>query len=71
MTAHARTIGAALFSTIAATATAAHLAAHAGAASATAAVHGCTVAMAWGMAILPAAAIPVAALINAPVPRSR
>jgi MFS family permease len=62
-------IGAALLNTIAATATAGYLAAHAGAGAAAATVHGYTVAAAWGAAILLALAIPIALLVNAGVPR--
>ena len=57
-------IGAALLNTVAATATAAYLATHAGA-SVAATVHGYTTAMAWGAGILLVAAIPAVALINA------
>ncbi len=72
-------IGAALLNTIAATATAAYLAAHATTVSAagrefarvSATVHGYSVAMAWGAAILLAAAVPIAALINAGAPTRR
>lgn len=59
-------VGAALLNTIAATATAGYIAAHAAAGSTTAIVHGFTVAMIWGTAILLAAAIPVAIFVNAP-----
>jgi EmrB/QacA subfamily drug resistance transporter len=62
-------IGAALLNTIAATATAGYLAAHATAGAAAATVHGYTVAAVWGAAILLVLAIPIALLINAPVPR--
>jgi EmrB/QacA subfamily drug resistance transporter len=67
-------VGVALLNTIAATATVAYLGAHA-AASGTAAdiaaanVHGYTVAVAWGAAILFAIVVPVVALIDAGVPR--
>ena len=61
-------IGAALLNTIAATATAAYLAAHASAGIAVTTVHGYTVAAAWGAAILLAFAIPIALLVNAGVP---
>jgi EmrB/QacA subfamily drug resistance transporter len=62
-------IGAALLNTIAATATAGYLAAHAGVGAAAATVHGYTVAGAWGAAILFALAIPIGVLINAGAPR--
>jgi EmrB/QacA subfamily drug resistance transporter len=58
-------LGAALLNTIAAGATVAYLASHASTTSATATVHGYTVAMGWGTGILLVAAVPVAALINA------
>jgi len=58
-------IGAALLNTIAATSTAAYFAAHAAAGSLAATVHGYSVAVAWGAAILFVVAIPVTALINA------
>lgn len=58
-------MGAALLSTIAASATAAYLAAHDGASSLTATDHGYAVAMAWGVGILLVAAVPVILLINA------
>ncbi len=58
-------IGAALLNTIAATATVAYLGAHATASSASANVHGYTVAMGWGAAILLAATVPVVILIDA------
>jgi EmrB/QacA subfamily drug resistance transporter len=61
-------IGAALINTIAATATAAYLSAHAPARAAAATVHGYAVAAAWGAAILLATAIPIAWLINARAP---
>ena len=61
-------IGAALLSTIAATATTAYLAAHAGTTAATATVHGYTSAMAWGAGILLVTAIPALVLINAKAP---
>ena len=66
-------IGAALLNTVAATATAAYLGAHATVATATAAVHGYTVAAAVGAAMLLVAAAPVALLINAraPAPKRR
>ena len=62
-------IGAALLNTIAATATAAYLTAHTTASVAAGTVHGYTVAAGWGAVILLALAIPIAALINAGVPR--
>ncbi len=62
-------IGAALLNTIAATATAVYLTAHATAGVAAATVHGYTVAATWGAAILLAMAIPIAWLITAGVPR--
>jgi EmrB/QacA subfamily drug resistance transporter len=61
-------IGAALLSTIAATATTAYLAAHAGATALTATAHGYAVAMAWGAGILLIAAIPAVILVNAKAP---
>lgn len=61
-------IGTALFNTIAATATAGYLAAHMAATSASATVHGYTTALAWGVAILLVAVIPIAMLINAKAP---
>lgn len=59
--------GAALFNTIALTATAAYLAAHptASTATATATVRGYSVAVAWGAAILLITAVPTVALIDA------
>jgi EmrB/QacA subfamily drug resistance transporter len=63
-------IGAALLNTIAATATAAYLATHAGA-SVAATVHGYTTAMAWGAGILLITAIPALVLINAKAPSPR
>ena len=62
-------IGAALLNTIAATSTAGYLAAHLGAGTATATVHGYIVAAGWGAVILFAFAIPIGLLINAGVPR--
>ena len=59
-------IGAALLNTIAAAATSGYLAAHASAGSTTALVHGFTVAVAWGVVITLAAAVPVAIFVNAP-----
>jgi MFS family permease len=64
-------IGAALLNTIAATATAAFLASHAGATAVTATVHGYTTAMAWGARILLVTAIPAVTLINAKAPSPR
>ncbi len=72
-------IGGALLNTVAASATAAYLAVHSAASAATAAVHGYTVAMAWGAIITIAVAIPVAVFISArrarstaaPAPRNR
>jgi EmrB/QacA subfamily drug resistance transporter len=58
-------IGAALLSTIAATATVAYLASHAGVTTPTATDHGYADAMAWGAGILLTTAVPVAFLINA------
>jgi len=58
-------IGAALLNTIAATATAAYLAAHAGASAVTATDHGFATAMAWGAGILLVTAIPAVVLVNA------
>jgi EmrB/QacA subfamily drug resistance transporter len=62
-------IGAALLSTIAATATVAYRASHAGATTPTATDHGYAVAMAWGAGILLVTAVPVAFLVNAQAPR--
>jgi len=62
-------IGAALLSTIAATATVACLASHAGATTLTATDHGYAVAMAWGAGILLVTAGPVAFLVNTRAPR--
>ncbi len=64
-------IGAALLNTIAATAAAGYLAGHAAAGAASGTAHGFAVAMAWGAVILLAAAIPIAALINATAPARR
>jgi EmrB/QacA subfamily drug resistance transporter len=64
-------IGTALLNTIAASATAAYLVSHATASSVTATVHGFTVAMAWGAAILFTAAPAVMVLINAKAPVDR
>ncbi|MFZ0668318.1 MAG: MFS transporter [Acidimicrobiales bacterium] len=65
-------IGAALLNTIAATATAAYIAAHSHSLANTAApiVHGYNVAMACGAILLVLAAIPVFFMINAPGPRN-
>ena len=62
-------VGAALLSTIAATATVAYLASHPGATIPTATDHGYAVAMAWGVGILLVTAVPVAFLVNAQAPR--
>jgi EmrB/QacA subfamily drug resistance transporter len=62
-------IGAALLNTIAATATAAFVAANAGTAVAAATVHGYTVAAAWGAGILLVLSVPITLLITAGVPR--
>jgi EmrB/QacA subfamily drug resistance transporter len=62
-------VGTALFNTIAATATAAYLAGG-GVGSAAATVHGYTTALAWGVAILLAALIPIAAWMR-PGPRAK
>jgi hypothetical protein len=64
-------IGAALLNTIAATAATSYRTVHASASSATATVHGFTVAMIWGTAILLVAAVPVAVFINAKAPSRR
>ena len=64
-------VGAALLNTIAATATGGYLAAHAAAGTATAAVHGFAVAMAWGAGLLVLAAVPAAVFITAAVPARR
>jgi MFS family permease len=61
-------IGVALLNTIAATATTVYLTTHGTASAAAATVHGYTVAAAWGAAILPGLAIPIALLINTGVP---
>ena len=61
-------VGAALLNTIAVTATAAYLAAHATASTAAGTVHGYTIALAWGAAILLIATIPIVILINAHAP---
>jgi EmrB/QacA subfamily drug resistance transporter len=58
-------IGAALINTIAATATAAFLAAHAGVSTAAATDHGYAIAMAWGTGLLLVAVIPSVLLVNA------
>lgn len=64
-------IGAALTTTIAATATASYLTSSA--AHVTSTVHGFTIAIAWGAAITLVAAVPIAAFMNAqkPSPRNR
>jgi MFS family permease len=66
-------IGAALLNTIAATATASYLAANPSATLVSGTVRGFTTAMAWGAAITLAAAMPIAAFMNArkPNPRKR
>jgi EmrB/QacA subfamily drug resistance transporter len=64
-------VGAALLNTIAVTATAAYLAAHAGATAAIAIDHGYATAMAWGVAILLVTAIPALVLVNAKAPKLR
>jgi EmrB/QacA subfamily drug resistance transporter len=64
-------IGAALLNTIAAAATTSYLAIHHTASSATATVHGFTIAMIWGTAILLVAAVPIAIFINAKAPARR
>lgn len=61
-------IGAALLNTIAATATAAYFASHAGATAATATDQGYATAMAWGAGILLVTAIPALILVNAKAP---
>jgi MFS family permease len=63
-------IGAALLNTIAASATAAYLAAHATAGGAAASVHGYAAAAGWGAVILLAAAVPIGVLVNAGAPAS-
>ena len=60
-------LGTAFLNTVAATATASYLAAHRAASTATAIVHGFTIAMIWGTIILLLAAIPVAIFVTAPV----
>jgi hypothetical protein len=64
-------VGAALFNTIAATVTASYLGTHPGAGAVAGTVHGFDVAMAWGVLVLAAAAIPVALFVRAPVPAAR
>jgi EmrB/QacA subfamily drug resistance transporter len=64
-------IGAALLSAIAVTATAGYLAGHRAASALTAADHGYAVALAWGVGILLVAAVPVAVLVNASAPRAQ
>jgi EmrB/QacA subfamily drug resistance transporter len=61
-------IGAALLNTIATSATAGYLVAHAGAGAAAATVHGYSVAGVWGAGILLVLAIPIALLVDAGVP---
>jgi MFS family permease len=61
-------VGAALFNTIAAIVTAGYLVAQPAASAAAAQVHGFTVAMVWGVAVLLAAAIPIALFVNIPRP---
>ena len=58
-------IGAALLSAIAATATAAYYASHPGATTPAATDHGYAVAMAWGAGLLLVTAVPVVVLVNA------
>jgi hypothetical protein len=64
-------IGAALLNTIATASTARYLGAHPVAGVAAGTVHGFTVAMIWGAAILLAAALPVAVCVNAKAPARR
>lgn len=64
-------IGAALLNTIAAMASAGHLAAHVGASLVSASVHGFTVAMIWGAAVTLAATVPIAIFVNARTPAGR
>ncbi|HEY2280949.1 MAG TPA: MFS transporter [Streptosporangiaceae bacterium] len=64
-------IGAALFNTIAATVVAGYLRAHPDGSVLAGTVHGFDVAMAWGVAVTVAAAIPVALFVNAPAPAPR
>jgi len=61
-------VGAALFNTIAAIVTTGYLVAHPAASAAAAQVHGFNVAMVWGVAVLLAAAIPIALFVNIPRP---
>ena len=61
-------VGAALFNTIAATVTAGYLVAHRTTSVIAATVHGFNVAMAWGVLVLIAAALPIALFVNAPDP---
>ena len=61
-------IGAALLNTIATASTARYLGAHPAASPAVGTVHGFTVAMIWGAAILLTAAVPVAVCVNARAP---
>jgi MFS family permease len=58
-------IGAAVLNTIAVASAAGYLAAHAAAGRPVAVVHGFTVAMVWGAAILIVAAVPIALFVNA------
>jgi EmrB/QacA subfamily drug resistance transporter len=58
-------IGAALLNTIAATATAAYLTAHAALGTVEATVHGYTIATAWGAGLVLVASVPVFMLVNA------
>jgi EmrB/QacA subfamily drug resistance transporter len=64
-------VGAALFNTIAATVVAGYLRAHPGGSVLAGTVHGFDVAMAWGVAVMVAAALPVALFVNAPAPARR
>jgi EmrB/QacA subfamily drug resistance transporter len=64
-------VGAALFNTIAATATAGYLAAHPMVSVVAATVHGFNVAMACGALVLVVAAIPIALFVNAPTPAAK
>ena len=64
-------IGAALLSTIAVTATTAYVVGHNGATAATAADYGFATALAWGIGILLVSAIPAIALVNAEIPAPR
>jgi EmrB/QacA subfamily drug resistance transporter len=64
-------VGAALFNTIAAIVVAGYLGAHPGGSVLAGTVHGFDVAMAWGVAVMVAAALPVALFVNAPAPAPR